>query len=105
MKTLLRLILEGDYKTVWMAADTLRDSSYGFESYPFWPQPTEETLHNTVCGADQRQRLEEELKHMSERQKMQEFEIDSAKLMADTTDIIACGGPTSPTHHCRGCRH
>ena len=38
LQTLLRLILEGDYKDDWIAADTLRDSSYGLESYPFWLQ-------------------------------------------------------------------
>ena len=83
--------MEGDYKNDWMAADTVRDPSYGYESYPFWPQalPGDATLQEQmVCGAGQRAQLEDALKNMTEDQKTVEFHIDLGVLLADTTDII-----------------
>lgn len=60
LSTLLRLILEGDYKPDWTAADALRDPEYGPESFPFWPSPpaADEVTALTVA-AHERQKLEE----------------------------------------------
>ena len=88
MSTLMRLILEGDYKDEWTAADTMRDDNYGFESYSFWPQPGQDSDMCCIDDRDQRTALEGVLADLSEEQKEKEFMIDLGILMADTTDIM-----------------
>ena len=89
MSTLMRLILEGDYKDEWTAADTMRDDNYGFESYSFWPQPGQDSDMCCIDDRDQRTALEGVLADLSEEQKEKEFMIDLGILMADTTDIMS----------------
>ena len=90
LATLLRLILEGDYKQHWIVADAVRDPDYRPESFPFWPSPPpSEAECALTVSAQERRELEDTLRNMSAEQRRQEFSIDVTSLVADTTDIIA----------------